>query len=369
MSKEAKHAAAYGTVAAVRDKQLKKGHRPIIGIDIGSSTIKIVRMKKNNRISRFGIETIPEGMMNQGRIEAPKQLAELIRNMLKKYRIRGRRCSLCLTGSEIIVRELKLPEMSDSQIIENIKHEITSFLPLNHDEYCIDYKVLEYYPPTQQETGKLRIMAAAVPNSIVNSYIATLKKANLKVTYVDVIPNIAGKLTKWIRLNCDREKKFNNVGIIDFGAHTTNIILIKDGNYYVHKTINSGGDYLTSQISEKLNVDFMEAEAFKKKANFFENSFRDNEYLLVKNIIDFILTDIGRTMEFYRNRNNQTGIDRIYIMGGGSLLKGLREYIMEHLNIEVSYLSDMLQHCIKSPDNQDVLTYFPQAIGATLREE
>lgn len=158
MSKEAKHAAAYGTVAAVRDKQLKKGHRPIIGIDIGSSTIKIVRMKKNNRISRFGIETIPEGMMNQGRIEAPKQLAELIRNMLKKYRIRGRRCSLCLTGSEIIVRELKLPEMSDSQIIENIKHEITSFLPLNHDEYCIDYKVLEYYPPThikrkQAESG------------------------------------------------------------------------------------------------------------------------------------------------------------------------------------------------------------------------
>lgn len=369
MSKEGKHVASYESVITQREKQLKKGHKPIIGIDIGSSTIKVVQMNKNNKVRRFGIELLPEGMVNQGRIEASRQLADVIKNVIRKYRIKGNQCSVCLSGNEIIVRELKLPEMQDGQIMENIKHEITSFLPLSHDEYSIDYKVLEYISPTHNEAGKMRIMVAAVPNSLVNSYINTLKKANLKVTYIDVIPNIAGKLSKWIKMNHNAEKDLDNIGIIDFGARTTNIIILKDGNYYIHKSISTGGDYLTSQIAEKLNVDTIEAEAFKRKANFFESNFRNNECMFIKNIIDFLLTDIDRTIEFYKNRNSQVGLDRIYITGGGSLLKGLAGYIKEHLNVEVSYLSDMLQQFQRNIDHAEKVAFFPQAIGATLREE
>lgn len=370
MSKESKkHVTSYDIVIGQRDKKLQKGHKPIIGIDIGSSTLKVVQMKKNNKIARYGIERIPDGMMNQGRIEASKQLAEIIKNALKANKIKGSECSLCLSGSEIIVRELKLPEMTENQIMENIKHEITSFLPLNHEEYCIDYKILEYIPSQDGNPGKMRIMVAAVPNNVVQTYIATLKKANLKVAYVDVVPNIAGKLVKWIGVNHSTERSFNNIGIIDFGARSTNIVILKDGNYFIHKTISSGGDYLTSQIAEKLNIDFMEAEAFKKKANFFESNFHNMECLFVKNTIDFLMTDVDRTIEFYRNRNNQNGLDRIYIMGGGSMLKGLSGYIKERFNVEVSYLSDLLQQFQKNLEYADKVAVFPQAVGATLREE
>jgi type IV pilus assembly protein PilM len=361
-----KNITSYDKIIIQREEKLKKGYNPVIGIDIGSSSIKIVQIKKN-KIVKLGMENIPEGMINQGRIESATQLAELIRHSLRMNKISGKMCSLCISGSEIIVRELNLPAMAEDQIMDNIKHEITSFLPLNHDEYCIDYKVLEYYPSQDGTLGKMRIMVAAVPNELINSYINTLKKANIKVAYVDVVPNIVSKLVKYKVLNSNVGSN-NGIGVIDFGARTTSINIISNGNYFIHKTIVNGGDYLTSQISEKLNIDFVEAEAFKKKANFFENNFRNNECMFVKNIIDYLLTDIDRTLEFYKNRNNQIGVDKIYLMGGGSLLKGLPGYIKEHFNVEVSFLSDELQQLQRNGNMSETAVY-TQAFGATLRED
>jgi len=360
---------AYDSVISQREQRLKRSQKPIIGIDIGTSSLKMVQMKKNSKVARWGVEPIPEGMMNQGRIEVSAQIAEVIKKTASKNRIKGNQCSLCLSGNELIIRELKLPEMNQNQIMENIRHEITSFLPLNHEEYCIDYKVLEYIPSQDDIPGKLRIMVAAIPNNVVNTYIKTLKKANLKVVYVDVVPNIAGKLAKWIMMNHNMDESFKNIGIIDLGARTTNIIILKDGNYFIHKTIANGGDYLTSHIADKLNVDFMEAEVFKLKTNFFENNFQNNACESVKNYVDYLITDIERTIEFFKNRNNQLGVDRIFIMGGGSLLKGLPQYMKEHLYVEVSPLSDVLQQFKRANDHTDKVAAFSQAIGATLREE
>lgn len=364
MSNDAgKHNSAYGAVISHREEAIKSGLKPIIGIDIGSKTIKIVQIKKNDKITKTVCETIPEGMLQHGRIEASTQLAEMIRRILKVNKIAGDHCALCLSGNDIIVRELKLPEMNQNQIMDNIKHELTSFLPLNHEEYCIDYKVLEFLPSQDGTAGKIRIMVAAVPNEIVNSYINTLKKAKLKVDYVDVIPNVAGKLAKRIMMNTSAGSQYKNIGFIDFGALTTNIILLKEGNYFIHKTIANGGEYLTSQIAEKLNIDPSEAEAYKKKTYFFSDD--NNETLHVKNIIDYMITDIERTIDFFKNRNNQVGIDHLYLMGGGSLLKGLPAYMKEHLYIEVSYLTDLFEQLKKN----DEVAVFPQAIGAALREE
>lgn len=367
--KKTKGEVSYDKVMLHQEERLKKSQKPIIGIDIGNSTIKMVQMKKNSRIARFGMETIPEGIMNQGRIEVPTKLSELIRRTAIKNKIKGKQCSLCFSGSELIVRELRIPEMNEEQIMNNIKHEITSLLPLNHEEYSIDYKILDYIPSDNGNPGKLRIMVAAVPNNIVTTYINTLKKAKLKVAYIDVIPNIAGKLARWIMMNNKSEDKVQNIGIVDFGAKTTNIILLKEGKYFIHKTIMNGGEYLTLQIAEKLNIDRLEAEAMKQNVNFFDNSINNNASEYVKNYMDYLITDIERTIEFFKNRNNQHGVDGIYIMGGGSLLKGLSKYMEDHLYLKVTLLSDSLIQNRKGNDYSDKIAAFSQAIGATMREE
>ena len=362
-----KQSLRYDNLLLRREQNFHKCVKPMIGIDIGTSSIKIVELNKNKKISKCGVERIPVGMVNQGKIETPQQLIEIIKQASNKHKIKGKKCALCLSANELIVRELTIPEMDEEQIINNIKHEITSYLPLNHDEYSIDYKILEYTKLTNSENGTLRIMVAAIPNSIVTSYVGVLKKAKFEVEYIDVIQNIDGKLAKWITKNSNTSAK--DICIIDFGANTTNITVLKNGRYFINKTIINGGDYLTSVLADKMNMDYMQAEDFKREGDFLVDSNNTIASQHVKNVIDYIIVDIEKIIEFFKNSNSQKSVDQIYIIGGGSMLKGLPKYLERHLGVNVFLLSEALEQFRSGMSTDTDLNLVYHAIGATMREE
>lgn len=357
----------YDNLLIKREQNFHRCVKPIVGIDIGSNTIKIVQMNKQKKIKRYVIERLPVGMVNQGKIEAQQQLADIIKQACRKYRINEKKCALCISANELIVRELVLPEMDENQIFENIKNEITSYLPLNHDEYSIDYKILEYKKLPNNEVANLRIMVAAIPNSIVNKYLNVLKKANLKVQYIDVIQNIDGKLAKWITMNSNTSAK--DICIIDFGAYTTNITILNNGKYFINKTIINGSEYLTSLLADKLNIDLLKAEDYKINNDLLEDTNSTLASQLVKNHMDYLIGDIEKTMEFFKNSNNQKSIDQIYVIGGGSMMKGLPKYLERHLGVSVFLLSEALEQFRNGRDLDMGLNIIYHAIGATMREE
>lgn len=344
--------------------------KAMLGVDIGTSAIKIVQMKKNATIGGWAVEDLPDGVINQGRIEAETTLVNLIKRAMSNNKISGSDCALCISTNELIIRELTLPEMEDKQIRENIRHEITSFLPLNHEEYSIDYKVLEYIPSRDGGLGKLRIMVAAIPNKFVESYIDSLKSAGLKVSYVDVIPNAVSKVQKWLMRGRSVRDGYDNVCVIDFGANTTDVVILKDRSYFIHKTISNGGSHLTALIAERMGMDEHEAESYKKRTNFFSETEQKDINQRVKTFFDYIINDVERTIGFFHNRNNNLKIEQIFIMGGGSLLDGLRDHIKAQLGIDVSYISDELgQEYQVNRSFEENIAMLSHAIGATIREE
>ncbi len=352
----------YSKIQDQRTEHLQKSRKPMIGIDIGSCYVKIVQMK-NNRVIRTGMGELPDGLVSQGRIADVMGLSKIIKTVIRRNKIKGGECSLCISGNEIIVRELKLPEMNEEQIMENIKHEIKSYLPIKQEEYCIDYKILSYKPPQEGKGARLRIMIVAAPQSLIQPYIEALKKVNLKTEYIDVMPNIAGKMAKYLS-----DGAAGNIGFIDFGANATNFILTRKGNYILHKSITNGGDALTAQVAQKFNVDILEAEDMKRKTDFFKSPDSQGDTQFVDNYLNYLIMDMERTIDFFKSRNNQEGIDRIYITGGGSLLMGVTEYLKNHFKLDIRPLEDTLQSYSRKKDNSSRLAFFAQAIGTTLRE-
>lgn len=351
-----------------REPQLVSRKKPIIGIDIGSTSVKLVHMKKRDVLDKWAIEAIPNGVMNQGRIEAIEPLVNIIKKIINVYKIKTKECALHLSSSELIVRELILPEMSEDQIYNNIIQEINSLLPLDHEDYNIDFKILEYIPSENEGAGQYRVLVAAVPISVVNDYITTLKKAGLKTIYIDVLPNIAAKLSKWITSQ-EKLNNVNNTCVIDFGARSTQTILLKNNRYFIHKVINNGGEYLTSLISMKSVMDILTAEEFKTRTNFFEVQQNNTLNQQVVDHFEYLIRDIERTLEFFSNRNSQEKVDRIFLMGGGAMLEGLVEYMEKQLSIEVKLISDALEDYQSVGAVGRYISVFSQAIGVTLREE
>jgi type IV pilus assembly protein PilM len=359
--------AVYENLKAIREQNFQRGAKPIIGIDIGTTSVKMVQMKKNNKIEKWGVEPIPEGLVNQGRIESPEHLAKVIVQTKSKNRISGNECALCLSSNEVIVRELKMPKMAESQIAENVRQEITSYLPMDHDDYTIDYKILEYVQANDNKAKFLRVLATAAPDRLLKSYMETLKLSRLKLSFIDVVPNVAEKISRWVMMN-NSNVEGNGICIIDFGAHTTNIVVIKDGSYFIHKSIINGSEYLTTILSDKMGISFDEAERLKKLKNLFEDNIDTITCQHVQNFVDYLIVDIERIMEFFKSRSNQHNIDYIYIMGGGSQLMGLPKYLQEHIGVKVERVTDAL---LQYKDNKDmeILSVLFNAIGSTMREE
>jgi type IV pilus assembly protein PilM len=351
-------------------RRIIEKEKPILGIDIGSSSIKIVSMKKNHELDKWALEYVPIGMLNGGNIEAKEPLADIIKNALKTYKIKTKDCALYLSAKDLIVRELTFPEMGDYQIRENIKQEISSVLPQDRDEYYIDYKILEYIKEDASLDGQIRVLAVAVPEKLVYDYMDVLKRAGLRVKYIDVLPNIAGKLCNMVHK--DRpEDKARNICMIDFGSKKTEIVIFKDCNYYLHKLITYGGDYLTEVISERSAMDEIDAEDYKCKTNFFEGDQEDTIVRAVYEYFDYLLRDFARTIEFYGNRTGES-IDLIYIMGGGALLAGFLQHIEDQLGIKVKQAGDIIGSIAKVGETGALdkhASVLIQAIGVTLREE
>lgn len=341
-----------------------KPSKPILGIDVGANQAKIVQMKSNGKIKSCGIGTVPDGLINQGKVEAVEPFAAMIKDIMRSNRISGKSCALCLSNSDVIIREQRLPMMPDKQIMDNILHDISTVLPLSTAEYSINYKLVE---TIASDSGKqeLRLMVTAVPNALVRSYIKALKKAGLNVSYIDVSANAKEKLYNHVALNRGISSN-RNICLIDFGANKTDLVLLRNGKYYLHKTLSSGGNNLNSIIAEIFDTDLFTAEEYKKKINFFKNS--DSSYRQVLNFFEYLIVDIERAIEFFKNRNNQEDIDEIYISGGGSLLPGLQEYMEEQLGIAVSSISELLE-TYGSRGRMDQLAFYSDAIGATIRRE
>lgn len=360
---------AKGIVNVFQEGSLKllPNKKPILGVDIGSTSLKLAYMKKNYNLAKWAMEPIPSGIINQGRIEARAPLTEIIKKTLKNNKIKAKECALCISCNELIVREIKLPMMEEDQLADNIKHEFTGLLPMDASEYSIDYKIIEYIK-SENEDGYYRILVAAVPKSIVNEYILTLKKAGLKVIYIDILQNIAGKLCKWMTLQ-NRLEKTNNTCFIDFGAKNTQIIIMKNNNYMIHKTISNGGEYINSIISYKLGLDAMAAEEYKMRTNFFGEEANDALGQQLREFFDYQLREFERTISFFGNRNNHERVERIYLIGGGSMLEGLAEYMQSNLFIEVHPISDVMEEYQSIGGIGKYISAFAQAIGVTMREE
>lgn len=343
---------------------LNKPAKPIIGIDVGTNQVKIVQMKGNGRIKSFGIGNVPEGLINQGKVEAPEPFAAMIKQVMKANHIKGKNCALCLSNNDVIIREQRLPLMSDKQIRDNIMHSITTVLPLAPSEYSINYRLIETIT-SEDGRQELRLMVVAVPISLIRSYIKALRKAGLNVQYIDVSANAKEKLYNYVSKNRGISSK-RNLCLIDFGANKTDIMILKNGRYYLHTTFSSGSNNLNAIIAEIFETDLFTAEEYKKKLDFFSNS--ENSYPQILNFFDYLIVDIERAIEFYKNRNSQDELDGIYISGGGSLTQGLRDYLEEQLGIPVHLMSELLE-IYAGRGRKELLAYCSDAIGVTLRRE
>lgn len=346
----------------------RKKSRNIISFDIGSSTIKIVvgKYSREKLVINKCIDIVtPDGVINDGRIVNQDTLKDIMKFSLNENKIKSQDVIVTTNSSLVINREIVIPKVEADEIDTVIRYEIQQYLPINLDDYILQFIILG---ELEDESGqKLKVNVIAYPDKIARGYYDLINSIGLTPYVLDVTYNSINKIANYSELSKVGEK--GTVAFVDIGGNSVNVTVLKDGKLDFTRMIKNGGANIDFALSQKLNMSVKSTESIKiEKGNLLDIKDDDVINNTLKICIDEIVMDLERIIKFYSNKSVGNKIDKIFIYGGISSIKWLDKYLEEKFNIEIEKIDKLKNVEFTSKELKELsMEQYLNAIGAIIR--
>ncbi|MBQ7529903.1 type IV pilus assembly protein PilM [bacterium] len=324
-------------------KQLfNKEREEFYGIDVGSSTIKIVSIAKSGKgfeFTRCAVCPTPPATVKNGSVVDAQSLSDVIREILKDNGFPvDSRVVASVSGQSVIVRPIHMPKMSSKELKSAIKYQADNYLPYSPDDALIDGIIIRDTLP--EEPNQMEVLFVAAPQEILTNTRELIELAGATVESVDLEPfAILRALNESNPELCASDK---NIAVVNLGASFGSISVFKNGTLRLSRTISVAGNDFTKALGKELNLSFEEAEKFKIEKCVVlvgENSEpvspttqRAFKYILP--VLEELGKDIKRSIDYYQSRKQDESVDVIILSGGAARLKNIDVYLSDKLNIE-----------------------------------
>lgn len=302
----------------------------LIGVDIGSSSIKICCLKGGKgayKVAQIARKFYEDDLLNEGQIIDKEFIARELKEILAENKIKSKYAATALSSYVVITKEVTLPFLEEEELENSISFEVENAIPFPLKDVYFSHYVLGM---SQDREDMINVQIAASKKEIVDGYMDTFNLAGLNLQILDV--DIFG-ITNLVELIYS--PKNVSVLAVDVGASTTNMAIMRDANIQFTREILLGGKSLSQQIARMANMSFAEAEAKKIGGNETVSHLFDD-------FIYGISSEINKTINFYVSIKPKETISKIYLSGGSSLLKGLKEKVQEETRVDVEYVNPFL---------------------------
>lgn len=311
----------------------------ILSLDIGATLIKGVlgkEAKHGVKVEKAFLFNTPVGSVSDGHILDLASLGAEIHAQLETRKISTKQVIFSITSTEVVTRELLLPSVKSRDIRQMIVFEVSKLLPIQLEQYILDYSVLEKI--TEDSTTKSRVLVAAMPKEIAQGYWQLANQLNLKPLSLTIHAcSIAQLFQQPLQLNGADFNLDSTTVFLDIGYHGTECNVLSKGNLLFHRTVNIGGK---SFISENVFPD-LAGESW--------------------------IQEIRRVLWYYTGMNSDNKIDNIILTGGCTDIAGLETYVEDILKIKADTLESI---SVVSSDTEweHSLKLYLNAIGAIKRK-
>ncbi len=323
---------------------LKGGGAPnAVGIDIGSSAIKIVEIKKKG--GRAVLETYgsislgPYGDTEIGRITnlTEDKIIEALKEVLKQSGTTTPSSALSIPVQSSLIFTLELPtEVNEGDMDTIVTTEARKYIPVPITEVSVDYFPLPAKEPNYEEShdpekalaiaSKREVLVVAIQNDAISRLRSVVDKAGITANFFEV------EIFSSVRSNFEHELSL--VLLMDLGASRTKLSLVEFGTVKGYHTINRGGADISDAISKSLSIPFPKAEEMKKEFGLFGSPEEKNLAEIIKVHVDYIFSETNNVLSGYEKKYNRT-ISKVILTGGGAMLKGFKETATENFKAEV----------------------------------
>ncbi len=307
-----------------------------LGVDIGTTSIKIAEIAKNKKgpkLENYGIletyghlERLNNAIQTSGLKIMEKETAELLKLLLRQLKIKSRDVIASLPAFSAFITLLEIPEMSEVDTAKTIPFQIRQHIPLPVSEVNIDW----FKVGQKEEDGftKQQILLISVPNDIIQRYQAIFKLAGLSLKILEVETlSLARAL-----ISGGAEAQAPTL-LVDIGGRSTNIAVVENGFIKYNTHTEFAGGSLTQAISSGLSINIKRAEELKKQKGILGGGAELELSTLIFPFLDAIINEVKRVKTIFE-KGQEIGIKRIILAGGGANLLGIEKYFEEQTGVE-----------------------------------
>ena len=323
----------------------------ILGIDIGSSTIKLA-LVKNGYLVRCATVDMPRGLMQQdSRLSSTNEIAELLTKAMRDNGIRARRAAIVVSNEVSYLRELTLPRMTVGQLEKNLPYEFRNYIDGDPMSYYYDYEMLSEVRPEDEE---MQLMAVAFPKEVFEEMWDFIPRAGLKL--VRIAPTESA-LQGLIRQSANLGSLKREYCFLNLGHNATRMFMFKGDRHMATRILETGLSSLETAISDGMNVDRRTAH------DYLLTNYADcqtQEFSM--EIYRAVAVELMRALNFYMFSNPDSDLKDLWIGGGGCAIPPLLDTINETLEITVHTADDL----IRTTGPIEGAYNYLQAVGITM---
>ncbi len=340
------------------------GSKTLAGLDIGSSAIKAVELKRTKgqiEVAHCGIAPLATDVVVDSMIMDSPSVASAITNIFTDGGMKSKSVATSVSGHSVIVKRIGVPAMSDEELADNIQTEAAQHIPFDIGDVHIDYQILADEGGRQMDV----LLVAAKKDKILN-YTNVLSMAGKAPAVVDVD---VFALQNCYEYNYDPSPT-SVVALLNLGASVMNIAIVKGSTWLFSRDVSVGGNQYTDSLQKELDLSYEDAESFKLGRKVGTVS-EDAKGPILQQVTEIIVLEIQKTFDFFRATAGGEHIERIYMAGGSCKVPGLMEALRHEFALPVEYLNPFQKIAYSADDGNSLIEQNPGqlavAVGLALR--
>jgi type IV pilus assembly protein PilM len=304
---------------------------PLLGLDISSSSVKLVELGRSKDgslvLERCAIEPLERGWITDGNVEKFDEVAEAMKRVIKKSGTRTRNVAMALPPSAVITKKIMLPGgLSESELELQVEAEANQYIPFSLDEVSLDFCVIG---PSTTSAGDVEVLIAASRKEKVDDRVAIADNAGLRPQVMDVESYATEEAFRMIAPSLPANARDQNVALVDIGAHVMHFYVLRNNQILFSRDQAFGGNQLTHDIQRAFNLSPEEAESAKKNAGLPENYDAD----VLQPFMETLALEVTRALQFFFTSTSYSQVDQVVLTGGCALLSGLDELVAKRAGV------------------------------------
>lgn len=303
-----------------------KKQRPFVGLDIGSSSVKVVEMRQENgvrHLTKFGVsEPILDAVVD-GEIVDRDHVAHVIKDLMSNTHISSRCVVSSVSGRAVMVKKITMERLSPEDASEAVLWEAEQHLPFEIADVALDYQILD----SNTDPKLMDVLLVAAKREMIQAHTELIRQAGLIPLLIDV---------DYFAIQNALETNYDlgdgqTVGLVNVGSDLTNINVFKAGVPLLTKDLSLGVKNFVEFFQRKHSIEEHKAAAALKGEWPEESEVIE----VVQEVAEDIATALERSLAYLRTSGEADSTDRLLLSGGGARLPGLVPFLAERFNAEV----------------------------------